>query len=787
MSKKINKIFCSNNSSLWTIMIRAVIFISLLGFILLFMSMLPEKLPPSLFFLSYYLLPFGLSYKLQLFSFLIYALLVGFIIFSPLGIRLFCLKKNNLWSAFFLLLFLVSSKIFVFQHSTMDTDHPDWASFEYNFVRLHEFLNENLQKVTIDSNLNLSSHQAHSNSFLNKIWEIKNIYWNANNPPSSHNSYGVLASIESAYKTQRAGGIKSFKDMSPFGELLFTYNMYTHKTYIPAGWPLPSLLYGFFGHLGRVSLEKIGYRPYWTAFQEKAFIEYGRIVSPLWGAILILLFIGFGRRFIFNRNSNWSWHLWVILFFSFIPVHIFMGSAISYNMLADMLLMMMVFANFSLMQNWLLLETKSERTEEKIFIKYGILWSVSFGLLLSTKNMYPSILIVGIIQLIGIAIFYFLKKTKNKWQSLAILLLFLFLLFSIALVTYLLIALPFMNFHPLHYIFYSLSLLKASAELSWNLLEGCKTFFFQLLIPNLGVPLSFAGLIGLFIFIFNSFKRRNILQCLISFWIVLVLLPSLIHRYFSTDQAAMTRNTFSLSIVVFFAVFFLDTFLQKIDSYFSNRFPRRIFFKKIIKIALFSLLLIPFAARGISSLVFFAGDSPKTKAKNYLLAHVKSGEYIRSVIVSIYSWYPLSHPSTIEQLSRKGVQIIPPLTIKNMTDVSSTYQIIQILSKNSWRFDTLMSPHAPSTPAANDYFVIGSHDSFFLPRKEQDMNDLRIALVAQGYKLASHLEPDFLKSKIFNNYLQNYYKSILQELLANGKTGGLWSPYSVDIFLKKSN
>ena len=165
---------------------------------------------------------------------------------------------------------------------------------------------------------------------------------------------------------------------------------------------------------------------------------------------------------------------------------------------------------------------------------------------------------------------------------------------------------------------------------------------------------------------------------------------------------------------------------------------------------------------GMSYILFISHKAPRYQAKEYIRDQIDSRGKIAVMMHPVYQIYPF----------------YPELMDRTFTSTDFDY---------GWRYELIKTDEGRKELIKRDnadYWVIGSYDPYFMPNKEKGLINLINSLSESGYHLVRRFEPDLFKEKSLCDRVYKYY---LKRLLHSSKSGGLFSPYYIEIYGKNSS
>ena len=660
----------------------------------LFVEVFPEKL----FGLSF-ITPYSPHIKFQLYTLLLYALVITICIFFfryPLFVRQ---KKNTKWIVFVFINFFIFLRIFAFQNSTFSNNHPDYGSFGGYYDNLAQAFYSNINLLSSPSFINLCN-------FFKGLWN--NFY-------------------------SGAGG---------------------------AVYPFPSLLFCIPGLIMTALSMTIGYNGY----NYNPFAEFGKFISPAFNLTYVLLLMYFARKYIFVTKERLPLYILFILL-CFLPVHLFMGSALTYNLLADALLIASVSITFRFVQTWIELEKvyissdykKIPLNSMKPVISAVVTFSICFGLLLATKYIFHTVLFIIFLSYIILLFQYFYHNKKGRFSYFTMISFFVFSMVSCGITIYLILIAR--NFFHTPYEFISFEINSVIGNMgqlpsSLGIFHRLQILYQIIVIPNIGFINAFSGTLGMIFFTVSALKKRNFISIIVAIWSMLIILQTLSTLVMLDDHGGMTRNTLLLGLYVVYSIYFLILIVQ----WFQKRTKPKIYC--IIKYTFIFIFCLEIMLAGTSAIIFFGNKSPRILSKNYF-EKVSPEKTFTTIRHPQFWWYPFYHSS-----------------FKNYAHLDADY----LMKKE--RFDLLIPDWNWDEFAVvdnADYWVISSHDAYFLPNHDKDLNDLRNSLIKSDYCFIKRFESHPLRAfpildKIYSHYIRG--------ITATSNTAGIWTPYYVEIYKK---
>ena len=681
--------------SLRVYIIGLLVFLVTLFIINMLVSFFPDEISTS------FLNPYSPAIKFQLYTFLFYVLIVSIFFFIFRYPKFIWESRYSVWVYFTLISIFILTRVLGFQHNIFCSIHSDWGSFD----GFYSYFNMSINGFTISA----------SNSFVvNSFYVIKDCW----------NNY--------------------------------------HPSYVISLYPVTDFVFGITAIIAEKLLSATGYisnarTPYW---------EFGRFIIPAFNVIYLLLLLFFARRYIFGIKERWPLYL-LLLFLFILPLHIYMGSAINYNLLADSLLIAAVLLAFRFSEKWIEFEKdyimcgykNLSLGLMKPLIYTALLFSICFGLLLATKWVYHSVVLIITVQYI-ILLFRTLnfnrKERRFYFFSLSF---FVFSMLSCGFVFYLILISRNYLHDPVAFTDYLFSTHINSNLIMLSFFGGflkrLQILYQVILIPNIGYVNAAAGTFGIVFFTISAIVKRSMKFMMVALWSFFVFAQTYLAYIMIYDPAAMSRNTLLLGLWGVYSVYFLTVLLKWIQ-----RFLHSVRIYNIVKIVFIIIFSIEIFLAGMSYIIFVTHKAPRYQAMEYIRDNIGPQKRIAVMMHQVYPIYPF-YPDLINA--------------KTYTVTDTNY---------GWRYELLKTEEGRKELISKDnadYWVIGSYDACFMINKEKDINNLKNSLSESGFHLVRRIEPDFFKEK---SLCDRVYKHYLKRLLHSSKSGGLFSPYYIEIYEK---
>ncbi len=533
---------------------------------------------------------------------------------------------------------------------------------------------------------------------------------------------------------------------------------------VGAIYPVPDFLFGFTATIAQKILLTAGYIgsvPY-------SFIEFGRFISPVFNIIFLFLLLFFARKYILEIKESWPLYI-LMLFLLFLPLHMYHGSVINYNLLADSLLLIAVLTTFHFRDAWIKLEKAFIANGYKSFpldvirpvILSAALFGFSFGILLATKWIYYSIILIIAIQYIFLLFRYLYFNKQGRVFYFAMMSFMVFAMLSCGVFIYLILIFKSVRANPVEVTDMMFNNIIKGNMGRFPLFSGLSrrlvVLYEIIVIPNIGYVNAVAGTLGIIFFTISAFRKKNLSMIMAAIWSLLIAAQTLYAYIMIFDPASMSRNTLLLGIFVVYSVYFLTVLIKWIQQYLHSD---KIY--NVVKVFLIIIFSVEICLAGMSYIIFISHKAPRYLAQEYIKNHLdplKSFAVMRHPVYTIYPFYPNLMGRTF--------------TVTDHSEVGERYELIKTEEGSE---ELIRKDNA-------DYWVIGSYDPCFTYNKEEDVTNLKNALARTGY-LARRFEPDLFERIPF---IDKIYKFYLKRLLHSSKTGGLFSPYYIEIYGKNGS
>ncbi|MFH0732509.1 MAG: hypothetical protein V2A72_06270 [Candidatus Omnitrophota bacterium] len=527
-------------------------------------------------------------------------------------------------------------------------------------------------------------------------------------------------------------------------------------------YPFPSVLLGISGLCMYWLVSHTGYSPQPSV---NTFLEFARFASPVFNILFAVLLITLARYYIFRDKKHWPY--FVILFLlAMTPAHIFMGSAVTYNFLADALLVGCVlgvidfakkaslFADNYNMRNY---ESFSAEAARK-FIAATALCGLLLGLLLATKWIFHSVIALLAFVVVALVFKYrvFIWKRKFFWH-----LTFIFqavCILALAVALYVAFIYRSFCFDAAGFIGIFNSVVKGNFpqfSLSFGIMRRFDMLYNIILIPNIGYVNAVFGTLGLIIFLFLAIKNRSLEQIAGALWLLLVVAQTFSTQVMLNDHGAMTRNTLLIGVLICCSVYALWGIINFVDKFVKYRVG------KVIKVLLVCVWCVEITLAGVSFVIFTTHYSPKYMTQQFISQSIPKDKKISVIRHPIYWWYPF----------------YPQIMDRAQSDVDC--------NKAGERYSMLTDDEKTTSLVTGDnadYWIISSHDAYFAQEKDVDIERLRKVLVNRGYVKIRRFE-----SAPFQNidFVEKIYHFYINRLMSTAATAGVWSPFYFEVYERK--
>jgi|GEM_PF-5537538 len=401
-----------------------------------------------------------------------------------------------------------------------------------------------------------------------------------------------------------------------------------------------------FASLGIGGLAWLGFLALPSGDRAASYLACAHLSGPLfnlalaWGLMLLAR-----RHFLAATHPAWSWL--VLAGLVCLPVHVYLGGNVSYNLLADALHLGLFLCGLSLLERWRAWTGPSAEASAPPRA-WPLLRGPALGLALFLAAALGAkiVFLPGLATLLVGAAALALTARGLDWRRRVVLPLALLGSLAAGLGLYLLLIAKNLANVPGFLAMLRGMVAENASPPRLGFWERLDLLVTGVLLPNLGGLLSLAGILGLVIYVWRALGSRQTAPRLIALWLAFNLALNLLSWNLLASFNALTRSTLLPALWLVLAVYFLASAAH----WLGQRWGR---VARSMAMALVLAAGLELVAAGSGLLGLYAAGSPRWRAEQAL-----SRELAPDSVVAYFNYlYYLDEPN-----SRLG-RVLAPLDL----------------------------------------------------------------------------------------------------------------------------